>query len=57
MLLLRGLTVFAGAGGFLFGYNLGVIAGVLPLLRNDTNLALDDTMTELIVGQAQIGAA
>ena len=55
--LLRGLTVFAGAGGFLFGYNLGVIAGVLPLLRNDTNLALDDTMTELIVGQAKVGAA
>ena len=49
--------MFAGAGGFLFGYNLGVIAGVLPLLRNDTNLALDDTMTELIVGQAKIGAA
>ncbi|KOO23903.1 sugar porter family mfs transporter [Chrysochromulina tobinii] len=56
-MLLRGLTVFAGAGGFLFGYNLGVIAGVLPLLRNDTNLALDDTMTELIVGQAKVGAA
>ena len=56
-MLLRGLTVFTGAGGFLFGYNLGVIAGVLPLLRNDTNLALDDTMTELIVGQAKVGAA
>lgn len=55
--LLCGLAAFAGMGGFLFGYDIGVISGALPLLANDTELALDDRSTELIVGQAKIGAA
>ena len=55
--LLVGLTFYAAAGGFLFGYDLGNMPGALELVRNDTDLSLTDQQTELIVGQTKAGAA
>ena len=52
--LMVALTIFAALGGFLFGYDTGVISGALiPLSRH---FSLDDLWKELIVG-ATVGAA
>lgn len=50
------LSLFAGIGGFLFGYDTGVISGALLLIEQDfENLTSFDK--ELIVGAAVAGAA
>lgn len=48
------LTLFSAIGGFLFGYDTGVVSGAMLLVRDD--LQLDDFWHELIVS-ATIGAA
>ena len=48
------LTIFSGIGGFLFGYDTGVISGAMILLRED--FVLNSVWQELIVSMT-IGAA
>lgn len=45
---------FAALGGFLFGYDLGLIAGAL--LYMETDIALNEGTEEVIVGMAKLGA-
>ena len=51
------VACFAAGGGFLFGLNVGVIAGALPSLRHDPDMTLTDSELELAVGGLKIGAA
>ena len=53
--LLVALAVFAGAGGFLFGCDMGVQVATLPLVTRERNLT--DSQTEAVVGHTKIGAA
>ena len=55
LLLCAGL--YAALAGFLFGYDLGCINGALPVLLNDTSLALSDEQAEQIVAHCKVGAA
>jgi len=48
------LTVFAGVGGFLFGFDTGVISGAMLFIRDE--FCLDDTMQEVVVAAAVFGA-
>jgi SP family myo-inositol transporter-like MFS transporter 13 len=48
------IASFAALGGFLFGYDLGLIAGAL--LYMETDLALTESTEEVIVGMAKVGA-
>ena len=52
MLLL--IASFAGLGGFLFGYDLGLIAGALVYM--EASLHLRESSEEVIVGMAKLGA-
>ncbi|KAF0292361.1 Proton myo-inositol cotransporter [Amphibalanus amphitrite] len=52
--LLYALTALSAIGGFLFGYDTGVVSGAMLLVRED--MALDDLWHELIVS-ATIGTA
>ena len=52
--LLYALTALSAIGGFLFGYDTGVVSGAMLLVRED--LSLDDLWHELIVS-ATIGTA
>ena len=45
---------FAGLGGLAFGYDLAVVAGAGPYIKND--LSLDDSTLEAIVALAKVGA-
>lgn len=45
---------FAALGGFLFGYDLGLIAGALMYM--ETDLTLSESTEEVIVGMAKLGA-
>ena len=51
------LILYGVLGGALFGYDLGCITGALPLMLNDTSLALTDPQAELVVGYCKCGAA
>lgn len=57
------LTLFGGIGGFLFGYDTGVISGALPYLRDDLlveHVTDKDKLIwiqEVIVSAAVLGAA
>ena len=51
-----GVTLFAAGGGFLFGYDLGAIAGALPSLKKDPKILLTDDTLELAVGGCKLGA-
>lgn len=45
---------FAGLGGLAFGYDLAVVAGAGPFIKNDLNL--DDGTLEAVVALAKVGA-
>lgn len=47
-------TAFVSIGGFLFGYNLGLMSGALPAITKD--LQLTEVEAELIVAGGKIGA-
>lgn len=49
-----GIAFVASAGGFLFGYDLALIAGALPFLRRD--FALTSAMSGLAASSATLGA-
>ena len=49
------LTFFAGIGGFLFGYDTGVISGAILVIGDD--IPIDSTDKEIIVSSAIAGAA
>jgi MFS family permease len=48
------LTALSCIGGFLFGYDTGVISGALVLMEDRFNL--NDVQEELIVGMTLVGA-
>ncbi|KAK9695887.1 hypothetical protein K7432_012753, partial [Basidiobolus ranarum] len=48
------LTLFAGIGGFLFGYDTGIISGALLSIQKEFNLSTVEK--ELIVGGLTLGA-
>ena len=50
------IASFACLGGFLFGYDLGLIAGALLYMDTDTDLHLSTKTSEVIVGTAKLGA-
>ncbi|XP_042438176.1 inositol transporter 1-like [Zingiber officinale] len=57
-----GLTLTAGIGGFLFGYDTGVISGALLYIRDDfdavaENHVLQETIVSMAIAGAIIGAA
>ncbi|CAL9168822.1 inositol transporter 1-like [Musa acuminata AAA Group] len=57
-----GLTLTAGIGGFLFGYDTGVISGALLYIRDDfaavaENNVLQETIVSMAIAGAIIGAA
>nr|CAD1836996.1 unnamed protein product [Ananas comosus var. bracteatus] len=57
-----GLTVTAGIGGLLFGYDTGVISGALLYIRDDfkavnDNYVLQETIVSMALVGAMIGAA
>ena len=54
-MLLLSICIFAGLGGFTFGYDLGLMGGVLELLKED--IELTSATLELVVGACKIGAA
>ncbi|ETI34767.1 hypothetical protein F443_18778 [Phytophthora nicotianae P1569] len=50
------LTLCASIGGFLFGYDTGVISGALVLLQSPQGFALSDLQSEVVVASAVGGA-
>ncbi|KAE8882291.1 Proton myo-inositol cotransporter [Phytophthora fragariae] len=50
------LTLCASIGGFLFGYDTGVISGALVLLKSPQGFALSDLQSEAVVAAAVGGA-
>ncbi|KAG7391571.1 hypothetical protein PHYBOEH_006655 [Phytophthora boehmeriae] len=50
------LTLCASIGGFLFGYDTGVISGALVLLQSPKGFALSDLQSEAVVAAAVGGA-
>ncbi|POM68383.1 Inositol transporter [Phytophthora palmivora] len=50
------LTLCASIGGFLFGYDTGVISGALVLLQSPQGFALSDVQSEAVVAAAVGGA-
>ena len=48
------VAAFAGLGGWLFGFDLGLIGGALLDIRDD--FGLSDAGAELVVGAAKAGA-
>ncbi|EIE20926.1 MFS general substrate transporter [Coccomyxa subellipsoidea C-169] len=48
------VVLFAAFGGFLYGYDLGLISGALSYIRDDFNTS--EIMEEAIVGAAKVGA-
>ena len=48
------IACFAALGGFLFGYDLGLIAGALLYMEDD--IGLTDDKEAVIVGMAKLGA-
>ena len=55
------LTVFATIGGFLFGYDTGVVSGVEVFLEHDKHMELSDGQMQQVisvtVGAAALGTA
>ena len=43
------LTFLSSIGGFLFGYDTGVISGAILMINEDPSISLDTFWTELIV--------
>jgi hypothetical protein len=50
------LTFLSGVGGFLFGYDTGVVSGAMLLIEDDPRIAPNTLWKELIVS-ATVGAA
>jgi hypothetical protein len=48
------IALLSSGGGFLFGYDLGLMSGAIPFIRDD--LKIDNVYIELIVAMAKIGA-
>jgi sugar porter (SP) family MFS transporter len=51
---LAGVALVASAGGFLFGYDLALIAGALPFIKRE--FALSPALTGWVAGSATMGA-
>ena len=50
------MTYCSALGGFLFGYDTGVISGALLLLQNPTQMNLNDIQSSSIVASTVFGA-
>ena len=48
------IAAFAGLGGFLFGYDLGLIAGALLYMDTDEDLHLTTASSEVILSLIHI---